>query len=59
MIATVPGWPARPLFHRIARWKDRAPLSADLLGRALEVGGLLVFVTVIGTVPVIVAAFAN
>jgi len=59
MIATVPSWPARPLFRRVARWKNRAHAGADLLGRVLEVAGLVIFVTVLGTMPVIVAAFAG
>jgi hypothetical protein len=59
MIATVPGWPARPLFRRPARRKRQPCPGVDLLGRVLEVAGLLVFVTVIGTVPVIVAAFSG
>ena len=33
--------------------------GVDLAGQALEMAGLIVFVTVLGTVPVIVAAFSN
>ncbi|WP_159710913.1 hypothetical protein [Geminicoccus flavidas] len=59
MIATVPSWPARPLSSRIGRWKGRARLGTDLLSRLLEVAGLVAFVAVLGTMPVILAAFSG
>ncbi|WP_191060561.1 hypothetical protein [Geminicoccus harenae] len=59
MIATVPGWPARPLSSRIGRWKNRTRLGADLLSRLLEVAGLVAFVAVLGAMPVILAAFSG
>ena len=59
MIATVPGWPARPVLSRAVRWKGRVRLGAGLLGQALEIVGLIAFVAVLGAMPVIVAAFSG
>lgn len=59
MIATVPGWPARPVFQVGSRMKSRMRLGTDVLGRAMEVVGLVVFVAVLGLMPVIVALFAH
>ena len=56
MIATVPSWPTRPLFRRSFRLKEPVRVGADLVGRALEVVGLVIFVAVMGAVPAIVAA---
>jgi hypothetical protein len=58
MIATVPSWPNRPLFRRNRR-RQHTRMGTDLLGRALEVIGLVIFVAVIGTVPAIVAVFSG
>lgn len=59
MIATVPGWPAPKLRRQAKRRPERPREQADLLGRALEVAGLVIFVTVLGAMPVIVAIFAG
>lgn len=59
MIATVPSWPARPLFRSHGRQRERLRQTTDLLGQAMEVVGLVIFVAVLGAVPVLVAIFAD
>jgi hypothetical protein len=59
MIATVPSWPARPLFRGNGRGRLCLRQSAGMLGQAMEVVGLVIFVTVLGAVPALVAIFAD
>jgi hypothetical protein len=59
MNAIAPRWPARPVPRKRLPLKKALYATADAFGQALEVAGLVIFVAVLGTMPVIVAAFGG
>jgi hypothetical protein len=47
------------LFRSHGRRRERLKQATDLLGQAMEVVGLVIFVAVLGAVPALVAIFAD